>query len=122
MRPWEPRQVWFRALSGTEAATPVAAAVLAEYRFDHAGEVPARGDEQARLNLWLIQGQPPGNGQEYELIVRRFEHVPLLAAARTDRLNLKLCGIPGSTYLRHLRRRHFRVHFALVSRHSGAAR
>ena len=49
--------------------------------------------------MWLIQGQPPGNGQEYELIVRRFEHVPLLTAARTDRLNLKLCGVPGSTYL-----------------------
>ena len=39
-------------------------------------DVPKPGGETVRLNLWLFQGQPPTDGQEVEVVVRRFTFLP----------------------------------------------
>ena len=39
--------------------------------------MPPAGGENLRFNLWLNQGNPPTNGQEVEVIMSRFEFVPL---------------------------------------------
>ncbi len=39
-------------------------------------DIPYPGDENARINLWLLNGLPPSNGQEVEVVIRKFEFVP----------------------------------------------
>ena len=39
--------------------------------------MPQTGDENIRLNLWLINGNPPTDNQEVEVIIKSFQFVPL---------------------------------------------
>ena len=41
--------------------------------------IPSPGGESIRLNLWLIGGEAPANGQYTELVIRRFEFFPSTA-------------------------------------------
>jgi hypothetical protein len=43
------------------------------YRHAFANVVPARGDEHARINLWLLGGQAPRHGRDVEIVVTRFD-------------------------------------------------
>ena len=36
-------------------------------------DVPPEGDGNARINLWLLNGLPPSDGQEVEVIIESFE-------------------------------------------------
>ena len=39
--------------------------------------IPAPGpDTHARINFWMLDGGPPADGQEHEIIVRRFSYEP----------------------------------------------
>ena len=42
----------------------------------HVKAVPQTGDENARINLWLMDGKPPSEGKEVEVVVRNFSFVP----------------------------------------------
>ena len=44
--------------------------------------VPPGGDGNARINLWLLKGDPPTDEQEVEVIVQAFEFSPCGAGAR----------------------------------------
>jgi len=44
--------------------------------WNYSNAVPSSCDENVRLNFWLINGNPPLNGQEAEVIVDRFEFIP----------------------------------------------
>ena len=46
--------------------------------FDDAGETPPDGGENARLNLWLMNGSAPTDGRNLEVVIDRFEFAPLL--------------------------------------------
>lgn len=100
---WEPNQIWFRSLAGGDPDTDDPGDSMAEWRFDHPDEVPRPGDENPRINLWLIGGAPPGDGNEFELIVRRFEHVPHLSplpeSLSKKTLQLLVSGVPGTSYV-----------------------
>jgi hypothetical protein len=39
-------------------------------------DVPPAGDGQARINLWLMSGHPPTDGQPIEVVVEGFEFIP----------------------------------------------
>ena len=39
-------------------------------------DVPPAGAGNARINLWLMNGAPPSNGQAVEVIIERFEFTP----------------------------------------------
>ena len=43
------------------------------------GSVPPCGDEHPRINFWLMNGAPPSSGQETEIVIAKFEFVPLVA-------------------------------------------
>ena len=58
---------------------------LAQYRYP--GPVPPPGDnggwpgpvpsfQQVRFNLWLVNGNPPTNGQSAEVVMSNFSYVP----------------------------------------------
>ena len=63
--------VWWDNLSAVLAPDPNAVA-----QWTYTGTVPLSCDDNVRLNLWLINGNPPVNGLETEVIVDKFEFLP----------------------------------------------
>jgi hypothetical protein len=64
--------VWWDNLSAVLAPDPNSVA-----QWTYTGTVPLSCDENVRLNLWLINGNPPVNGLEAEIIIDKFEFLPL---------------------------------------------
>lgn len=73
---WRSNSVSFQCQSGSYSPNPVPSNVLGSWVFANASAVPRTGDENARINLWLLFGHPPSDGQEVELIVKSFQFVP----------------------------------------------
>jgi hypothetical protein len=74
---WETNRVAFQALRGGYAPNPAATNVISTWTFDQAAEVPQTGDENVRINLWLIYGNAPTDNSEVEFIIKSFQFVPL---------------------------------------------
>lgn len=72
---WRPDSVIFRSLKGRRASPPRPGGLIQEHVFRE--NLPRPGGENARINLWLLSGQPPANGKEIEIIISRFEFSPL---------------------------------------------
>lgn len=72
---WQSNRVDFQSVSGDFASLPEATNILKEWSYQLT--VPPTGDENIRINLWLYQGNPPSDNQEAEVIIRKFEFVPL---------------------------------------------
>lgn len=72
---WKPDSVFCRSLKGINGARPARTSIVAEHTFTQG--IPQAGGENARINLWLMAGQPPTDGKETEIIVSKFEFVPL---------------------------------------------
>ena len=51
--------------------------MISSYVFVDASAVPQSGDEGVHLNLWLVQGNPPTDSNEVEVIIKSFDFVPL---------------------------------------------
>jgi hypothetical protein len=46
-------------------------------RWQYAGaDIPPQGAANVCVNLWLLNGNPPSDGQTVEVIVEAFEFVP----------------------------------------------
>jgi hypothetical protein len=71
---WQPGQVSFRSVAGTDPNTTNPADLLQTHDFT-AG-IPEPGGETVHLNLWLWNGQRPTNRMPAEVVVSRFEFVP----------------------------------------------
>lgn len=71
---WETNRISF--LCQTGAYSP-SGHVISSYVFTNASAVPQSGDENVRMNLWLINGSPPTDGNEVEVIIKSFNFVPL---------------------------------------------
>lgn len=72
---WQPGRVDFQALRGDFTLVPAATNLLRSWTCQLG--VPPAGGENLRFNLWLNKGNPPANGQEAEVLISRFEFVPL---------------------------------------------
>jgi hypothetical protein len=72
---FEWRSDWVDFSSRSESGS-----MLARWRYT-GPDVPPRGQEHARMNLWLFQRNPPSDGKEVEVVVRRFEFRPLAGTA-----------------------------------------
>lgn len=57
--------VWWDELVVT---TNIDSGLIARYTFTNAAAIPPSCDENIRLNLWLVNGNPPSNGQSAEAI------------------------------------------------------
>lgn len=64
---WSPTSVAFRSTAGTST--------IASWTFTGAG-IPHPGAENARIDLWLYQGNAPSNGQPVEVLISKFEFIP----------------------------------------------
>lgn len=74
---WEPGRVVFQTLGGhrDDDASQIHGWSFAP-AVDAARKIPQRA-MPARLNLWLMNGAPPMNGREVEIVIRRFAYTPL---------------------------------------------
>ena len=61
--------VWWDDLTVT---TNIDSGIIARWAFTKAAAIPPSCDENVRLNLWLVNGNPPLNGQPAEVIVNQF--------------------------------------------------
>ena len=74
---WQSNSVAFECQNGSYSPNPIPANVISTWMFANASAVPRTGDENVRINLWLLFGHPPTDGKEVELVIKSFEFVPL---------------------------------------------
>lgn len=72
---WLPDSISFLSVRGSRPTPSVPSHVIQRWAFT-GEDIPQRGDENPRINLWLMQGKPPKNGKEAEVVISRFEFVP----------------------------------------------
>ena len=65
---WQSGSVFCRSWKGFVSA-PIE--IIQQHTFTH--DIPQAGGENARVNLWLMTGEPPADGKEMEIIVNKFE-------------------------------------------------
>lgn len=75
---WTAGQVRWRTWSGA-APSPTPETLLQEWSYTGEDLPTEPGRAQLRINLWLIDGEPPVNGRELEWVIREFEFRPLQA-------------------------------------------
>jgi hypothetical protein len=72
---WETNQISYQCQ--TVAYSAAATNLIAAYVFTNTADVPPSGDECVHLNLWLVNGNPPTDNTEVEVIIENFNFVPL---------------------------------------------
>lgn len=85
---WETNRVSFQCQTG--AYSGFGTNLIASYVFTNAAAVPQSGDENVRLNLWLVRGNPPTDNNEVEVVIRSFNFVPLGPPTRAVMSNPQL--------------------------------
>ena len=74
---WETNRVSYQSQRGSYSPAPAPTKLLSTWAFTDAAAVPQAGDENVRINLWLINGNPPTDNQEVEFVIKSFQFVPL---------------------------------------------
>jgi len=67
---WTPQAISFESRLGDSEGD-----LLHSWTYTGA-DIPAPGNEKARLNLWLFNGAPPSDGQPIEVVVTKFLFIP----------------------------------------------
>ena len=73
---WQSNSVSFQCQSGSYSPNPNPTNVIGAWTFANASAVPRTGDENVRINLWLLFGHTPMDGREVELVIKSFQFVP----------------------------------------------
>lgn len=71
---WKPSQIQFDSWQGRNAP-PGPADAIESWTYT-GSDIPPAGGENARINLWLLDGKPPSDGQEVEVVIESFVFVP----------------------------------------------
>ncbi len=72
---WETNTVTFQSQRGSFSPKPNPPNVISNWTYTLS--VPPSGDENVRLNLWLMNGTPPSDHREVEVVLSRFQFLPL---------------------------------------------
>jgi hypothetical protein len=88
---WQSNNIAFQSLNGN-FASPAAVTNVLESWTCGVGSPPA-GGEQVHMNLWLDKGNAPASNQPVEVIISKFEFVPL-GSPKPAQLN-QLTILPG---------------------------
>ncbi|HEY2084159.1 MAG TPA: hypothetical protein VGI88_15355, partial [Verrucomicrobiae bacterium] len=72
---WETNRIRWQAQTNSFSAAGTN--VFSSYTFNNAADIPLSGDENLRLNLWLVNGAQPSDNNEQEVIIKSFNFVPL---------------------------------------------
>lgn len=71
---WSADSIQFSSFQGRESP-PDPGDEIESWLYD-GDDIPPEGEGNARINLWLLNGNPPSDGQEVEVIIEAFEFVP----------------------------------------------
>ncbi|HEX4348916.1 MAG TPA: glycoside hydrolase family 16 protein [Verrucomicrobiae bacterium] len=87
---WATNQVNFQSQAGAYSAA--ATNLITSWVFTNTAAVPASGDENVHLNLWLVLGDPPTDNNEVEVVIKSFSFVPLGATPSAILSNIRVPG------------------------------
>lgn len=87
---WDTSRVNFQSQTGAYSAT--ATGPISAWPFTNAAALPVSGDENVRLNLWLVSGNPPTDNNEVEVVIKSFNFVPLGAAPAVTLGNVRMAA------------------------------
>ena len=80
---WQPSSVVFKSFQGHYAEPPDPGYLIEEWTYS-GGDNPSDSlGLKIHINLWLMNGLPPTNGQEVEIIVKDVDYPPLAPVATT---------------------------------------
>lgn len=103
---WQAHRIVFASHDGAYDPPPDAAPIVSEWTYE-GPDIPVPGDEQVRINLWLVSGIEPTDGEEVEVVISRFVFIPAiipsprLTSVEMDNqgdLQLNVTGIPQLFY------------------------
>lgn len=66
---WQPDYIHFRSMHGHYTEPPSPSFTIEDWRYTGASIPPESDDMKLHINLWLMSGLPPTDGEEAELIV-----------------------------------------------------
>jgi hypothetical protein len=72
---WKSNRVDFLALNGHAKSSSGATSVICQWMFKKR-DVPQPGDQNARINLWLLGGMAPKASNDTEVVISKFEFDP----------------------------------------------
>ncbi len=81
---WAPWRIDFKSLRGHDPTSTDPADLIYEWSYTNANRVPPEGPVRPRINLYLSAGQPPTDDNPVEIIVSRFDYLPLLEFTNAD--------------------------------------
>ena len=71
---WRATSIQFSSFQGG-TAPPLPGAEIQSWLYT-GGDIPPEGAGNARINLWLLNGDPPADGQDVEVIIEAFDFLP----------------------------------------------
>ena len=69
---WRPDGIYFKSYYGGFSLAPPPDDMIVDWHYTGSDNPPA-GGENARMNLWLIDGSAPSDGQEAEIVISDFQ-------------------------------------------------
>jgi hypothetical protein len=85
---WETNRIRWQAQ--TNGFSSAGTNVFSSYTFTTVADIPQSGDENVRLNLWLVNGVAPSDNNEVEVVIKSFNFVPLSAPPSAVMSNSKV--------------------------------
>jgi hypothetical protein len=89
---WQSNQVSWIAVKGAYTPPVAKSNLIRSYTFTTAPAVPQNGDECVHINFWLINGNPPANGQPSAFVIKSFRFVPLASPSPARFTNPKIAN------------------------------
>ena len=71
---WHPDYITFQSYYGKFNPDPPPEEIIETWVYT-GGDIPVPGEENIRMNLWLVGGQPPASGQGMEVVISDFRYV-----------------------------------------------
>jgi hypothetical protein len=72
---WHPDKITFQSYYGAYTTQPSERNIINSWEYK-GNDIPLPGNENARINLWLIEGRPPTNAKEIEVVIEEFKFIP----------------------------------------------
>jgi len=73
---WTNESISFQSIHGHYSIPPSGGYLISEWQYARE-QIPQTKAPRVHANLWLFQGVPPSDGKEVELIIEKFEFIPL---------------------------------------------
>lgn len=75
---WQSNSVLFKCVAAQSASQQTSNSLIREWNFAK-GSIPLPGGENARINLWLCTSRGPLESNKTEVVISKFEFLPLKA-------------------------------------------